>query len=108
MTVLKKKRASIRKNLKPLAPVIRSWYLDVALDFMCSRNLNEVEEAFMEDITDFYLKAVEDLGTFSEKDEICPFLKTEMKKDLAHRLKLMYNEKQKGENINAEQMDEIV
>ena len=100
MTTLKERRnVRIRKSLKPMATVMRTWYLDTAMDFLCSRRLSDAEEAFLEDITDFYLKAMDDLKEFSEGDKICPFLQEEMKKDLEQRGQMLYNK-------NKEQTDD--
>lgn len=92
MTTVKKKRGvAVRKALKPFAEVIRTWYLDTALDFMCSKKLNESEESFFEDVTDFYLEALEALQNFKEGDTICPFLQENVEKDLAHMDEMLYN-----------------
>ena len=101
MTTLKERRnVRVRKSLKPMATVMRTWYLDTAMDFLCSRRLSEAEEAFLEDITDFYLKAMDDLKEFSEGDKICPFLREEMEKDLARRGEMMYNNNKEQINDN--------
>lgn len=103
MTTLKERRGiTIRKTLKPYAGTMRAWYLDTAMDFMCSRKLSDTEEAFLEDLTDFYLKAMDELRDFTEGDKICPFLQREVQKDLAQKTEMLYNMNHKEQTNNAE------
>ena len=59
MSKLKEKRdASISVALRPVAPMLKSWFLDVGYDFMSSRNFNLQEEALIEELTDYYLERI--------------------------------------------------
>ena len=59
MSKLKEKRdASVKAALRPVAPMLKSWFLDVGYDFMDTRNFNVAEEALIEELTDFYLARI--------------------------------------------------
>ena len=103
MTTLKERRGiTIRKALKPYAGTMRAWYLDTAMDFMCSRKLSDTEEAFFEDLTDFYLSALEDLEKYAVGDKICSFLQRAVNEDLAQKTEMLYNMNHKEQTNNAE------
>lgn len=56
-----KRRKSIKRALQPVAPMVKSWFLDVGLDFINSRKFNVQEEAIIEELSDFYLDRMVEL-----------------------------------------------
>lgn len=54
-------RKHVNSTIKRMEPIVRSWYLSVALDFMNSRKFTTQDEAFMEEISDFYLEKLDSL-----------------------------------------------
>ena len=62
MSKLKERRdANVLKALRPVVPMLKTWFLDVVYDFIGKRNFNAVEEAIMEELTDYYLARIKEL-----------------------------------------------
>ena len=53
------------KNLLPVKELAKKWYYHAGMKFLKSRELTDEEEAFLEEITDFY---IDDLNNI-EKDK---------------------------------------
>ena len=47
--------------IKKMKPIVRSWYLNVALEFMNSRKLTNDEERILEEVSDYYLEKLDKL-----------------------------------------------
>lgn len=62
MSKLREKRgAGTIRALRPVAPMLKTWFLDVAYDFMDGGTFTAPEEDLLERVTDFYLERIEDL-----------------------------------------------
>ena len=62
MSKLKERRdASVTESLRPVVPMLKTWFLDVGYDFMNSRNFKLEDEMLIEELTDFYLERINNL-----------------------------------------------
>lgn len=62
MSKLKERRdASVIRALRPVAPMLKTWFLNVAYDYMDDNNFTVQEEELLERVTDFYLAYIDDL-----------------------------------------------
>jgi len=62
MSTLKERReANITRSLRPVAHLVKSWFLNVGYDFINKRNYNANEEQLIEELSDYYLERIKDL-----------------------------------------------
>lgn len=62
MSKLREKRgASTIRALRPVAPMLKTWFLDVGYDFMNGTNFTTPEEDLIERLSDYYLARIEEL-----------------------------------------------
>lgn len=62
MSALREKnRVHIVHGLKPVAHLLKSWYLNTGYAFIQSRRFSQAEETIMEEMSDFYLEAIKNL-----------------------------------------------
>ena len=62
MSKLKERRdASVTESLRPVVPMLKTWFLDVGYDFMNSRTFKLEDEMLIEELTDFYLERINNL-----------------------------------------------
>lgn len=54
-------RVHIIRELKPVAHLLKSWYLNVGYDFINSQNLTSAEEDILERVSDYYLEQIKNL-----------------------------------------------
>lgn len=59
--IRKRTRAIVLATLKPLAHVLRSWYLNTGYEFLNKRKFSDAEEELIAEISDYYLAAIDDL-----------------------------------------------
>ena len=60
-TLRERREANIIRSLKPMAHLLKSWFLNVGYDFMNKRNYNANEEQLIEELSDYYLERIKDL-----------------------------------------------
>lgn len=60
-TVKEKSKCCVIQGLKPVAHLLKTWYLNVGYDYINSKKLSQVEEDVLEDISNYYLEAIKDL-----------------------------------------------
>ena len=60
--IREKNRAQIVKELKPLAHLLKSWYLNIGYDFIQSRKFTQLEEDIIAEMSDYYLGRIKDLA----------------------------------------------
>lgn len=60
-TVKQKSKAYVNVGLKPVAHLLKTWYLSVGYDYINSHNLNQTEEDILENITEFYISKIKEL-----------------------------------------------
>lgn len=68
MSVLRERnKVHIIRGLKPVAHLLKSWYLNVGYNFINSNNLTQAEEDILERVSDFYLGAIKRLENYDER-----------------------------------------
>lgn len=60
-TVKEKGKAYISVGLKPVAHLLKTWYLTVGYDYINSHELSQAEEDVLENITNFYIDKIKEL-----------------------------------------------
>ena len=60
-TLRERREANITRSLRPVAHLVKSWFLNVGYDFMSKRNYNANEEQLIEELSDYYLERIKDL-----------------------------------------------
>lgn len=62
LSSMKERRSkSIKNQLKPMAPIIRSWFLQVGFELIESKEFSVTEEMLIEEVTEFYIKKLKEL-----------------------------------------------
>ena len=61
-TVKEKSRLHVIRELKPVAHLLKTWYLNVGYEYINSRVLTQPEEDMLEKVSDYYLEAIKDLA----------------------------------------------
>ena len=47
------------RQVRPIKEIIKGWYNKVGMKFLASRNLQDLEEDFLEEVSEFFLKDLE-------------------------------------------------
>ena len=55
-------KVHIVHGLKPVAHLLKSWYLNVGYDYINSHKLTQTEEDVLEKVSDFYIEAISNLA----------------------------------------------
>ena len=61
MTLREKSYCCVNRGLKPVTPLLKTWFLNVAYDYINSRKLSQAQEDILEEVSNFYLKAIKNL-----------------------------------------------
>ena len=61
MTLRERSYCYVIRGLKPVAQLLKTWFLNVAYDYINSHKLTQAEEDILEKVSDFYLEAIRKL-----------------------------------------------
>ena len=61
MNVRQKRDLDLMKRIIPVRKVIKDWYYHAGMKFINSRQFNDLEEAFLEEVTDFFIDNLENI-----------------------------------------------
>lgn len=61
MTLRERSNCYVIKGLKPVSQLLKTWFLNVAYDYINSRKLTQAQEDILEEVSDFYLEAIRKL-----------------------------------------------
>ena len=70
------------RQVKPIKEIIKGWYNKVGMKFLASRNLQDLEEDFLEEVSDFFLSDLESID--KQEKEILEKLNDEDYNTLKH------------------------
>ena len=57
----------LMKRVLPIRETIRDWYYHAGSQFLLSRELNQKEEEFLEEVTEFFLKNLDNIEDIEKR-----------------------------------------
>lgn len=61
MNMRQKRELNLMKRVIPVKKTIKDWYYHVGMKFINSRQFKDEEEAFLEEITEFFVSALDNI-----------------------------------------------
>ena len=67
MNMRQKRDLNLMNRVIPVRKTIKDWYYHTGIQFINSRQLTDLEEAFLEEVTDFFINALDNIEDIERK-----------------------------------------
>lgn len=67
MNMRQKRDLNLMKRVIPVKKTIKDWYFHAGMKFLNSRQLKDNEEAFLEEVTEFYMNVLDNIEDIERK-----------------------------------------